>query len=81
LPGIAVKVTGLPRQNGFWKVDIVILTGNTGLTDTGYGILDAGLLVVQVLEDVIMQLTISLFKGAYVNRESFVPTTIPFTFH
>jgi hypothetical protein len=51
-PGVAVKVTDEPRQNGFCEGAIVILTGNNGLTDTGYWMLDAGLLVVQVSEEV-----------------------------
>jgi len=49
--GAPVKVTVDPRQKGFVGVEMVRLTGSTGLTDTGYGMLDAGLFVVQVSED------------------------------
>jgi hypothetical protein len=65
LPGIAVKVTGLPRQNGFCEGDIVILTGDNGVTETGYWMLDAGLLVVHNSEDVKVQDTRSPFRGIY----------------
>jgi hypothetical protein len=63
LPGIAVKVTGLPRQNGFCEGDIVILTGDNGVTETGYWMLDAGLLVVQSSDEVRTQETKSPLTG------------------
>jgi hypothetical protein len=44
---------------------MVILTGRFGSTDTGYWMLDAGLPVVQVSEDVKMQLTRSPLVGTY----------------
>ena len=58
-----MKVTGLPMQNGFAEGEIVMLTGRSGLTDTGYWMLDAGLFDVQVSEEVNVQVTISLFNG------------------
>ena len=61
--GIAVKVTGLPTQNGFAEGEIVMLTGRSGLTDTGYWMLDAGLFKVQVSEEVSIQDTKSPFSG------------------
>ena len=39
------------------------LTGRLGLTDTGYWMLDAGLLDVQISEEVNIQETKSPFKG------------------
>jgi hypothetical protein len=63
LAGVAVKVTGLPTQNGFAEGEIVMLTGRRGLTDTGYWMLDAGLLDVQVSEEVSMQDTKSPVSG------------------
>ena len=62
-PGTAVNVTEEPRQKGFDGVEMVRLTGSTGLTDTGYGMLVAGLLVAQGTEDVIVHETKSPFKG------------------
>ena len=61
--GVPVNVTDEPWQKGFAEADIVMLTGRFGLTDTGYWMLDAGLFVVQVSDDVRMQLTRSPFVG------------------
>jgi hypothetical protein len=61
--GVAVKVTELPAQKGFEGVEILTLTGRIGLTDTGYWMLDAGLFVVQVSEDVNTQETRSPSLG------------------
>ena len=47
-----MNVTELPAQNGFAVAVTDTLTGRIGLTDTGYWMLDAGLLVVQVSEEV-----------------------------
>ena len=63
MTGVVVNVTELPWQNGLAEADIVILTGRFGLTDTGYWMLDAGLFVVQVSDDVRMQLTRSPLFG------------------
>jgi hypothetical protein len=63
LVGVAINVTELPRQKGLAEADIVTLTGNNGLTVTGYWILDAGLLLVQVSEEVKEQVTRSPFNG------------------
>jgi hypothetical protein len=63
--GVAVKVTELPWQKGFEDAMMVMLTGRFGSTDTGYWMLDAGLPVVQVSEDVKMQLTRSPLVGTY----------------
>ena len=43
--------------------------------------LDAGLLLVQVSEDVKIQETKSPFNGVYVKNWLFVPELMPFTFH
>ena len=61
--GIAVNVTEVPAHTGFPDAEMVKLTGNTGDTDTGYWMLDAGLPVVQVSEDVSVQLTRSPLLG------------------
>jgi hypothetical protein len=45
---------------------MVRLTGSTGLTDTGYGMLDAGLFVVQGSEDNNVQDTRSPLSGVKV---------------
>jgi hypothetical protein len=63
LTGVAVNVTELPWQNGFADATIEMLTGRFGMTDTGYWMLDTGLPVVQVSEDVKMQLTRSPLAG------------------
>ena len=62
LVGEAVNVTELPRQNGLAEEEIDTLTGNSGLTVTGYWI-DAGLLIVQVSEELRVQETRSPFTG------------------
>ena len=56
-------------------------TGRIGLTDTGCWMLDAGLFVVQVSDDVRIQDTRSPFTGVKVKNWLFVPELMPFTFH
>ena len=63
LVGVAVNVTELPGQNGFAEGEIVMLTGRSGLTDTGYWMLDAGLPDVQGSDEVSVQNTKSPFSG------------------
>jgi hypothetical protein len=63
LVGVAVNVTELPGQKGFAEGEIVMLTGRSGLTDTGYWMLDAGLFVVQFSEEVSIQEIKSPFSG------------------
>ena len=58
-----MKVTDAPMQNGFWEAEIDTLTGRFGLTVTGYWMLDAGLFVVHVSEDVNMHETRSPLTG------------------
>ena len=62
-PGAAVNVTDEPRQKGFDGVEMVMLTGDIGLTDTGYWMLDAGLLVVHNSEEFNVQDTKSPLSG------------------
>ena len=64
--GVAVNVTELPAQKGFEVAVIDMLTGRIGLTVTGYWVLDAGLFVVQVSDDVNVQETRSPFTGVNV---------------
>ena len=64
--GVALKVTELPAQNGFCEAVMVTLTGVSGVTVTGYWMLDAGLFVVQVSLDVNVQETISPLTGVNV---------------
>ena len=61
-----MKVTELPAQKGFCEAVIVMPTGTIGLTVTGYWMLDAGLLVVQVSLDVNVQETRSPLTGVKV---------------
>ena len=42
LPGVAVKVTGIPAQTGFSDGDMETLTGNNGSTVTQMGFDKAG---------------------------------------
>jgi hypothetical protein len=63
LVGVAVNVTELPAQNGFDGVEIVTLTGRFGLTAIGYWMLDAGLFVVQVSDELRITETRSPFAG------------------
>ena len=61
--GMAVNVTELPMQKGLDAPEIETLTGRLGLTTIVKGMLDAGLLDVQVSEDVSVQMMTSLFNG------------------
>ena len=63
LIGCAVNVITVPEQEGFWDAVTVTLTASMGLTDTGYWMLDAGLLVAHVSEEVRVQETRSLLLG------------------
>ena len=48
---------------GLAEAATVTLTGNSGLTDTGYGMQDAGLLIAQVSLEVRVHQTWSLLEG------------------
>jgi hypothetical protein len=61
-----VKVTELPRQNGFDEAEIELLTARFGLTVIVIGLLVAGFPVLQVAFEVKTQLTISPLSGVYV---------------
>ena len=61
--GNAVKVTELPRQKGLDDADMETLTADLGVTDAGYGMLDAGLFDVQSSEEVSVQVIRSPFVG------------------
>ncbi len=61
--GTALKMTVDPWQKGFEEAEIETLTGKLGLTDTGYWMLDAGLFVAQISEEVNVQLTRSPLFG------------------
>ena len=58
-----MKITRVPEQEGFCEAVTVTLTARLGLTITGYWMLDAGLFVVQVSEDVKVQYSRSPFEG------------------
>ena len=60
---MAVKVTDPPMQKGFDEAEMETLTGRLGLTTIVKGMLDAGLLDMQVSEDVSVQMMTSLFNG------------------
>jgi hypothetical protein len=79
--GKAVKVTELPTQNGFADGDIVMLTGNNGLTVTGYWILVTGFVIVQGSEDVNTQDTRSPSLGMNEKTGLLAPAFAPFSFH
>jgi hypothetical protein len=81
LEGVVVNVADEPRQNGFVRVEMVMLTGNNGLTDTGYWMLDAGLLVAQGSEDDNVQETRSPFTGMKEYVSLLGPTFTPLIFH
>jgi len=59
--GVAVKVTELPRQNGFDEADIETLTARLGFTVIVTVLLVAGFPVGQTALEVSTQVTISLF--------------------
>jgi hypothetical protein len=61
--GVAVKVTELPRQNGFDEADIETLTARLGFTVIVTVLLVAGFPVGQTALEVSTQVTISLFTG------------------
>jgi hypothetical protein len=64
--GIAVKVTELPRQNGFDEAEIELLTARFGLTVIVTELLVAGFPVGQTALEVKTQLIISPLSGVYV---------------
>ena len=66
MPGVAVKVTLLPRQKGFVGFEMVTETGWMEVTDTGYWMLDTGFWMVQVSEEVKVQETRSPLTGVKV---------------
>ena len=66
MTGVAVKVTGFPRQNGFADETMETLTGRGGFTVIVTGGLVAGLPVIQAAEEFRMQDTRSPFTGVYV---------------
>ena len=81
LTGIAVNVTGDPKQNGLVRVEIETPAANEGLTTMVTGFEVAGLPLTQAAVDVNLQVTISPFTGVYVKTELFVPTVIVFLYH
>ena len=81
MTGVAKKVTPLPRQNGFAEATMVTLTGRFGFTVMVTGGLVAGLPVMQLAEEIIIQVTRSPVAGVYVNTELFAPAFTPLTFH
>jgi hypothetical protein len=64
--GVAVKVTELPRQNGFDEAEIELLTARYGLTIIVIELLVAGFPVGQTALDVNTQVIISPLIGVYV---------------
>lgn len=62
---LAVKVTGLPWQDGFEEAPILTLTGSDVLTVIVIELEVAGFPVVQVEFEVSLQLTTSPFTGMY----------------
>ena len=63
MPGVAVKVTGFPWQNGFVEGEMEIVTGRFGLTVMVRVLLVAGLPVGQTALEVSTQLTTSPLMG------------------
>jgi hypothetical protein len=61
--GVAVKVTELPRQNGFDEADIETLTARLGFTVIVTVLLVAGFPVGQTALEVTTQVIISPFTG------------------
>ena len=78
---VVEKVTELPGQKGFSEGVTIMLTGKYGLTVTVNGGLFAGLFVVQISEEVIIQVTISPFDGVYVKAGLSEPALMPLTCH
>ena len=81
MTGVAVKVTGLPKQKGLEEAMMETLTGRRGRTDTGNWMLDAGLVEVHVPDDKRMQDTRSPLVGTKEKFGEFVPPIEPLTFH
>ena len=63
MTGVAIKVTGLPRQKGFADEIMETLTGKSGFTVMVTGGLVAGLPVTQVPDDVSTQVIRSPVAG------------------
>ena len=59
-------MTELPAQKGFCEEVIVMLTGMSGVTVTGYWALGTGLVIVHISEDVNVQETRSPLTGVNV---------------
>ena len=81
LVGVAVKVTDVPEHTGLADAAIDTLTGTVGSTVIVTVLDVAGLPVAQVLFEVSIQVTASVFTGIYENVELLVPAFTPFTFH
>jgi hypothetical protein len=81
LVGVAVKMTGAPEQTGLEEADIVTPAERFELTVIVILLDVAGLPVIQAAFEVIIQVTISPFKGVYVKDVLLVPASTPFTFH
>jgi hypothetical protein len=79
---MAINETVEPMQNGFEDDDILMLTFTSGLTSIMIEFEVDGLLETHVvIEEVMMQLTISPFVGGYMNVWLLPPVLLPFTFH
>ena len=76
-----MKETGVPRQNGFTEVSMVMLTGRFGKTIMLTVFDKAGLPVLQRALDVSRQDTTSPCWGTYVYVDEFDPTFVQLTFH
>ena len=80
--GIAVKVTGVPAQNGPSDARIERLTGNKGFTVMVTVFEAAGFPVLQVALEVSIQETVEPFAGTNAYEAFVAPVTdVPFTFH
>ncbi len=80
--GVAVKVTAVPEQTGLAELPIKTLTGIVGFTIMLMSFEVAGFpMAHELMPDVRMQLTTSLFAGIKEYEELFTPTFVPFTFH
>jgi hypothetical protein len=78
---MALKVTEVPRQNGFVSVEMKILAGKALLTSITIGADVAGLPEAQLAFEVTLQVTISPFEGVYENVGRLEPKLTPLTCH
>jgi hypothetical protein len=82
LVAVAVKVTGVPAQAGFWSADITTLAATLGVMFIVTAFDVAGELVAHPSDEVIATVTISPVESVLLVKVSlFVPTLEPFTFH